>query len=209
MQDIAAVIAALDISHNPANVPLARNGALPVGVSFLIEIAAGEPNALNLASKETGRTERRLREAAGFFLEQVLLHPDCNCYRVLGGHSLTPTSELRRNMALMLRWLHPDVASHASGGDMIDRSVFAARVTQAWEHLKTEERRAEYDRTLKLTEARNDRSTSRIRKPELGLLRRRTKRPISKPAKIKPKGQRQGPKEDRITQFVRWVLGDR
>ena len=42
-------------------------------------------------------------------------------------------------MALLLKWLHPDVdhsASHAS---------LAKRVTMAWDNLKTAERRAAYD----------------------------------------------------------------
>ena len=43
-------------------------------------------------------------------------------------------------MALLLRWLHPDLDRHG------ERSVFAARVTRAWNDLKTQERRAAYDR---------------------------------------------------------------
>jgi hypothetical protein len=45
-------------------------------------------------------------------------------------------------MALLLRWLHPDVA----GGT--ERSVFAGRITAAWDDLKTPERRADYDRAM-------------------------------------------------------------
>jgi hypothetical protein len=44
-------------------------------------------------------------------------------------------------MALLLRWLHPDVAAGA------ERSVFTARITAAWDDLKTPERRAGYDET--------------------------------------------------------------
>src|SRR5262249_93276 len=68
------------------------------------------------------------------------LHPYADSYRVLGATSEASYSELRRNMTLLLQWLHPDV----DRGD--GRSVFAARVTRAWNDLKTPERRAPYDR---------------------------------------------------------------
>jgi curved DNA-binding protein CbpA len=41
-----------------------------------------------------------------------------------------------------LRWLHPDVAASA------ERSIFAGRITAAWEDLKTPERRAGYDQAM-------------------------------------------------------------
>jgi hypothetical protein len=47
-------------------------------------------------------------------------------------------------MALLLRWLHPD---HDPQGA---RSVFAGRVTRAWNDLKTQERRATYDQSRRI-----------------------------------------------------------
>ena len=82
-----------------------------------------------------------VREAAAFFIEQILLYPDADSYRVLGARPGATYGELRRNMALLLRWLHPDLDPHG------ERTVFAARVTRAWNDLKTEERRAAYDRS--------------------------------------------------------------
>src|SRR4029079_13128465 len=78
-------------------------------------------------------------EAAGFYIEQILLHPDADHYRVLGVHPGAANTELRRNMALLIRWLHPDQNNGA------ERSVFVARVTRAWNELKNEDRRAAYD----------------------------------------------------------------
>jgi hypothetical protein len=46
-------------------------------------------------------------------------------------------------MALLLRWLHPDLSRCS------ERAVFAARVTAAWDDFKTAERRSAYD-TLRL-----------------------------------------------------------
>ena len=80
-----------------------------------------------------------MRLAAAFFIEQILFAPDADSYRVLGANSQANAAELRRNVALLLKWLHPDVDQ--SG----DRSVFVGRVTTAWNNIKTPERRAAYD----------------------------------------------------------------
>ena len=61
-------------------------------------------------------------------------------YRVLGAARGAGAAELRSNMALLMRWLHPDV--NANGA----RLMLAARVTRAWETVKTPDRRAAYDR---------------------------------------------------------------
>ena len=42
-------------------------------------------------------------------------------------------------MALLTRWLHPDMDRHG------EHAVFVGRVTKAWNDLKTPERRAAYD----------------------------------------------------------------
>ena len=97
--------------------------------------AGGAPAAAAL-----GRPPEVVREAATFFIEQILLAPGGDSYRVLGCGPAATTSELRRNMALLMRWLHPDVTREG------DRAVFAARIAAAWNTLKTPERRAAYDR---------------------------------------------------------------
>jgi hypothetical protein len=87
----------------------------------------------------TGASAAVVTEAASFFIEQAMLHPDADSYRVLGASSNATSSDLRRNMSLLLRWLHPDRSTS-------ERSVFAHRVTRAWNDLKTDERRMAYDR---------------------------------------------------------------
>src|SRR6516162_3642465 len=112
MATAEALAAALALFDHPASVRLARASRLPKGLTFLLEIAAGEPQALFEARTKTGRSEVALRGAAGFFIEQVLLHPGGDSYRILGGDRDTSARELRRNMALLMRWLHPDVTSN-------------------------------------------------------------------------------------------------
>ena len=80
-----------------------------------------------------------VERAARFFIEQVLFHPQADSYRALGARPQASTGELRRNMALLLRWVHP-------GHDQGERSIFARRVMRAWNDLKTDEQRAAYGR---------------------------------------------------------------
>jgi hypothetical protein len=132
---------AIDLLHVPSRVRPLRSATLPRDVLTLLEIAAGDAEATRQASQASGRTPEVVRNAAAFFIEQILLAPGADSYRVLGGTAHTSSSDLRRNMALLLRWLHPDMEHQGTG----DRSVFASRITLAWEDLKTAERRAAYD----------------------------------------------------------------
>jgi hypothetical protein len=143
MTAVAALRAAIDLFHNPSQAALLRTHALPEGVLGLLRIAAGDEETVRGFSIASGRSPEKVREAAIFFLEQILLHPDADSYRVLGADRDATYAVLRQNMSLLLQWLHPDV----DHGDM--RSVFAGRVTSAWNDLKTRERRAAYDRRLR------------------------------------------------------------
>jgi hypothetical protein len=140
MEHAFALEAALYLMQFPSQVKLFRARPLPDGVAALLRIASGDDVILRQASEWLGRDHEIVRRAAIFFLEQVLLDPDADSYRVLGAQPNAENSELRRNMALLLRWLHPDIAQHTG------HSVFAGRVTRAWNDLKTDERRERYDR---------------------------------------------------------------
>jgi hypothetical protein len=139
--DWAALQLALDLHRVPWRVRLVRAQPLPDGMGRLLTVAAGDdPASAAAAVAALGRPLHVVREAATFFIEQILLAPGTDSYRVLGAGAAAPTSELRRNMALLMRWLHPDVAGER------ERVVFAARIAAAWNTLKTPERRAAYDR---------------------------------------------------------------
>jgi hypothetical protein len=144
MQHASALEAAIYLIDTPSQVRLFRERPLPDGVAALLRIASGDDLILRQAAEWLGRDHEIVRRAAVFFLEQILLDPDADSYRVLGVKPNAETSELRRNMAFLLRWLHPDLPQN--GG----RSIFARRVTRAWNDLKTEERRATYDRNRRL-----------------------------------------------------------
>ena len=141
MAELAAIRNALYLFHMPSQVRQARSGPLPHGIPELLEVAAGEQAITDDAAEALKRSADVLREAAAFFIEQVLLAPEADSYRVLGGTRATSSTELRRNMALLLRWTHPDADRPGT------RTAFANRVTKAWENLKTQERRENYDVT--------------------------------------------------------------
>jgi hypothetical protein len=139
MDEGAALRLALDLLQEPWGVRLVRQRALPDGVPLLLKIAAGDPDSEATAADAMGRPREAVRHAASFFIEQILLAPETDHYRVLGAGPPATTAELRQNMALLMRWLHPDVARAG------DQSVFATRIAAAWNTLKSPERRAAYD----------------------------------------------------------------
>lgn len=142
MAQPSALKLALEIYHMPGRVRSARSEPLQDGVLQVLRIAAGEDEAVDEAAAQLERPAELLKEASAFYIEQILLGPGSDSYRVLGADRDAPVGELRRNMALLLRFLHPD---HDSAGK---RSMFAGRVIHAWDDLKSVERRAAYDETL-------------------------------------------------------------
>jgi hypothetical protein len=140
MKHASALKLALELMHQPSLARLIRSRLLPADVTFLLRIASGDEIAIRQAAEMSGRSRDVVREAADFFIEQILLYRGANSYRVLGTTARAPYSELRRNMALLLKWLHPDSDRRNH------RAVLASRVTCAWDDLKTQERRAAYDR---------------------------------------------------------------
>jgi hypothetical protein len=145
MPDVSALKSAFDLMQLPSRIRTQREEPLPSDIVVLLQIAAGEDDVLRDAVQRSGQPANLVKEAAAFFIEQVLLFPEADHYRVLGTTPFASTEELRRNMALLLRWLHPDMNS--------PRSVFAGRITSAWNELKTQEKRAAYDRRLQALHA--------------------------------------------------------
>jgi hypothetical protein len=135
----AALRIALDLVRVPWRVRVLKTERLPSGVPLLLRIAAGDREAEEKAVAMADKPLDAVREAATFFIEQILLCPEADSYRVLGAAPDADSGELRRNMALLTRWLHPDMDRQG------ERAVFVGRVTKAWNDLKTPERRAAYD----------------------------------------------------------------
>jgi hypothetical protein len=158
MSDRMALKIAIDLVHMPSQVRLFRSAPLPEGIETLLRIAAGDVETVNESVDLTGRSPDLVQQAATFFIEQILFAPNADSYRVLGAHPKASPVDLRRNTALLLRWLHPDLDSKG------ERSLYVRRVTAAWNDLKTSERRGTYDEQLRRSDerARHKKAKSRI-----------------------------------------------
>jgi hypothetical protein len=104
-----------------------------------LEVAAGQAQAINEAARLTGHSEADLKKAADFFIEQILLTPTADSYRILGSNRDATSAELRRHMALIMRWLHPDLLLDNFGNNL-NKSLYTKRVTKAWEFIKAQKR---------------------------------------------------------------------
>jgi|SRR5688572_23286071 hypothetical protein len=142
MDDWAALRVALELVHVPWRVGLVRGQPLPEGVPKLLSVAVGDAESDEAAVEATGQPLDVIKQAATFFIQEILFAPGADSYRVLGAGPAATSGELRQNMALLMKWLHPDVAGQG------DHSVFATRISAAWNTLKTPERRAAYDGEL-------------------------------------------------------------
>jgi hypothetical protein len=140
-----AIDAALALLQRPRLVRAARQSALPAGIVFLLEVAAGDIDALEQAAAMTRQPASKVLEAASFFIEQVLLAKRGDFYRILGAGPTASASELRSHMTLLIKYLHPDVIPNSTRDYRFDKSVYARLVLNAWDALKTEEKRAAYD----------------------------------------------------------------
>ena len=179
MSDKTALRVAIDLLHVPSQVRLMRSEPLPRGVPVLLRIAAGDDAAEREAAEQTVRSRDVVRRAAAFFVEQVLFAPDTDSYRVLGSAPQASAGELRSNAALLLKWLHPDRDPHG------ERSIFVSRVTEAWNNLKTPERRAAYDELRRASSERKSRNKALRRgnrKKLIAALRRQERRGADAPS---------------------------
>jgi hypothetical protein len=151
MMSEMALKVAIDLLHVPSQVRRVRSEPLPDGVVTLLRIAAGDTEVERAAAAIADRSRAVVRRAADFFIVQILFAPNADSYQVLGASPQASAAELRQNLALLLRWLRPDIDP---GGE---RSIFIRTITAAWNDLKTPERRAAYDKARRDA---NDRTKS-------------------------------------------------
>ena len=120
---------------------------LPDDVAPLLQVLTRDAEAESRALAQYGRSIETLRAATEFYVANILFAPQAGHYRVLAARPKATREQLRSNMGLLLRWLHPDTRS--------DREYegFFNRVTAAWDVLGSPQKRAEYDLTLQKTAA--------------------------------------------------------
>jgi hypothetical protein len=126
---------ALDLARMPTLARSSGAPAIPANIVELMRIAAGSPEACEAAVARTGEPTRVVIDAARFYLQQVLLRPDADCYRVLGIAPTASRATARDHMRWLLEWLHPDRNSNSWD------AVYAERVLKAWREVSTSDGR--------------------------------------------------------------------
>lgn len=134
-----ALSLAIDGFQAPSRVHALRQSELPEDVEFLLRLVSRDAEAEREAVEVTGRSSAFVISAAEFFIEQVLFAPGADAYRVLGGSPNVDIQILRHNMALLFRWLHPDIAK------LVHRESGFLRVSAAWNQIKTPDKRMLYN----------------------------------------------------------------
>ena len=113
----------------------------------LLRLAAGSnPDALQLPPDLAEHDE--WQAAARFFVQQVLLAPGADYYRLHGLPRQADATEIRSHHRLLMRLVHPD-RTHT---DDAWQTAAAARINQAHTTLRDPEKRAEYNRQIALAE---------------------------------------------------------
>ncbi len=176
MQGRDALKSAIELMNMPSMVHMVKSDPLPDGIPLLLRLVVGDEQSMREATSTTERSPKVIKEAAEFFIEQIMLAPDADSYRVLGAGSRATSHELRANMALLIRWLHPD---HDPEGV---RTVFISRITGAWDNLKTKERRAAYNKKLRIVQRQKAPVRSR-KKPGSGQKKQRMEKYRNRKAK--------------------------
>ena len=137
-----AMRVAIDSFQVPSRLHKCKAEELPEGMDLLLRLVSGDEAAKFEVSTVSGRSMETVGAAAEFFVEQVLFSKNSDAYRVLGSTRGAPLELLRRNMNMLAKWSHPNGTKEGQ------HHYPALRLTEAWNHLKTPERRAEYDRQL-------------------------------------------------------------
>jgi hypothetical protein len=139
----SALPKALALLRAPRGARLGPGDSLPDGLLLLLRIVAGEEQAMVIAQESTREPIDKIREAAGFYIQQVMFATGSSSYRVLGVDPDAGDERLREHYRWLARWLHPD-----RNPDKWE-VVYAERVNQAWQDLRTPERRLRYDQQLR------------------------------------------------------------
>src|SRR5690606_2486795 len=138
---------AMGLLRAPAHRSALRARPLPQGVGKVLAIASGSADALDRAARHTGHDRAGLHGASRFLVQQVLLAEGADAYRVLGAERRAAHATLRDHHRHLLRWLHPDRTGPGSQWD----SALSSRVNQAWNHLRTDAARTQYDAATRIS----------------------------------------------------------
>jgi len=126
MERRLAIDIALDMVRRPMLTKAVQRAPLPEGVLEVIRIAADSETEVASTSQTSNRPPKEVREAAIFFLEQILFQPTADDYRTLGLRSGAGLQELQEHRRWLLKWLHPDRNHNSWESQFFKRVIRAA-----------------------------------------------------------------------------------
>lgn len=138
----AALNMAIALADRPILAGVMRRQPLPPDILTLIKVASGCRETWRVAANVSKRNPKFLRTAAILYLQTVMFAPEADAYRVLGVPSDASQEQLREHLRWLMKWLHPD----RTKSDW--ESAFVRRVLEAWQEVKSADRRARYDRKV-------------------------------------------------------------
>jgi len=146
-----SVSLAIAFFQAPGRFPDLLHGAtrLPPQMGALLHLAANGETVHDGAALPPFVSSADMRQAALFFIEQVLLAHNANHYRVLGVNDDAPLGEIKEHHRLLMRLFHPD--RQAVPAERSD--AFATRINQAYTVLRSPAARTAYDLSLRQPKA--------------------------------------------------------
>ena len=121
-----AIDVALAMYRRPSMVRAMRDAPLPGSMLTVIRIAAGAEVEAGIISLDRARNAEEAREAAIFFLQQVLFRPQATNHGLLGLAADANVEQVREHKRWLLKWLHPDRNHNKWESALFQRVVKAA-----------------------------------------------------------------------------------
>lgn len=139
---------ALAVYQAPSQFPELLHGKadLPDGLEWLLRLAGGATPPAGVTLPPFSTLED-VREAALFFIEQVLLTHDASHYRVLGVRPTATLDEIKEHHRLLMRLFHPDRRVLAMADER--KAAYATRINLAYTTLHQLTTRSAYDASLR------------------------------------------------------------
>lgn len=108
MSGVEAIEIALEIYRKPAQARTLHRHAVPSGMLNVIKVAAGTDEEIKALVDDKTAGSMPVKEAAVFYLQQVLMNADGDDFRQLGLRRGASLQDVKDHKRWLLKWLHPD-----------------------------------------------------------------------------------------------------
>ena len=147
---------ALALHHAPIQRFALRARPLPGRMDEVLQLASAAQPQLDAAAARFSEKQETVVEAVRFYLHQILFEPGTDAYRILGVEPGADFAQIRQHHVWLQRWLHPD----RRGEDW--EGALAVKVNWAWQQLRSDSVRKNYDLSRQQTSKPNTLETSDI-----------------------------------------------